>query len=45
MIDAILTNTVLPRISEELLTRMVEGKLMDRVYMNVQDGEFRYWFE
>lgn len=45
MIDAILTNTVLPRISEEFLTRMVEGILMDRVYMNVQDGEFRYWFE
>ena len=26
MIDAILTNTVLPRISEEFLTRMMQGR-------------------
>ena len=29
MIDAILTNTILPRISEEYLTRMVEGRPLD----------------
>ena len=45
MIDAILTNTVLPRISEEFLTRMMEGKSIERVHVSVQDGEFGYGFE
>jgi type VI secretion system protein VasG len=45
MIDAILTNTVLPKISEEFLTRMVEGKPIDRVHVKVVDGEFGYGFE
>lgn len=45
MIDAILTNTVLPKISEEFLTRMVEGKSIDRVHVSVTDGEFGYGFE
>jgi type VI secretion system protein VasG len=45
MIDAILTNTVLPRISEEFLKRMVEGKPVARVQVSVKDGEFGYGFE
>ncbi|MBK1721524.1 type VI secretion system ATPase TssH [Thiocystis violacea] len=45
MIDAILTNTVLPRISEEFLTRMMEGKPIARVEIGVEAGEFRYGFE
>ncbi len=45
MIDAILTNTVLPKISEEFLTRMVEGKPIERVHVSVTDGEFGYGFE
>ncbi|MGJ0431189.1 type VI secretion system ATPase TssH [Methylobacter sp.] len=45
MIDAILTNTVLPRISEEFLTRMMEGKPIERVHVSVQDGDFGYGFE
>jgi type VI secretion system protein VasG len=45
MIDAILTNTVLPRISEEFLTRMMEGKPIDRVHVSVVDGDFGYGFE
>ncbi|CDH43537.1 type VI secretion system ATPase TssH [Candidatus Contendibacter odensensis] len=45
MIDAILTNTVLPKISEEFLVRMVEGKPIERVHVNVQDSEFAYQFE
>ncbi|WAR44223.1 type VI secretion system ATPase TssH [Methylomonas rapida] len=45
MIDSILTNTVLPRISEELLTRMVEGMLIQRVHVSVEDGEFNYLFD
>jgi type VI secretion system protein VasG len=45
MIDAILTNTVLPKISEEFLIRMVEGKAIERVHVNVTDGDFGYGFE
>ena len=32
MIDAILTNTVLPDISREFLNRMMEGKPIERVH-------------
>ena len=45
MIDSILTNTMLPRISEEFLTRMMNGTNMDRVHILVSDGEFDYQFE
>ncbi|MCG6942513.1 MAG: type VI secretion system ATPase TssH [Thiohalocapsa sp.] len=45
MIDAILTNTVLPRISEEFLRRMMEGQSIERVHVSVADGEFSYAFE
>ena len=45
MVDAILTNTVLPAISQEFLTRMVEGQPVARVQLSVQDGEFAYGFE
>ncbi len=45
MIDAILTNTVLPRISQEFLTRIMEGKPVERVQIKVENGEFGYGFE
>lgn len=45
MIDAILTNTVLPRISGEFLTRMMEGDPVKRVHVQVTDGEFDYAFD
>ncbi|WP_231383660.1 hypothetical protein [Methylobacter luteus] len=45
MIDAILTNTVLPAISQEFLHCMMEGKPVERVHVSVQDGEFGYGFE
>jgi len=45
MIDAILTNTVLPKISEEFLKRMMEGQPITRVHVSVADGDFRYGFE
>ncbi|HET6278672.1 MAG TPA: AAA family ATPase, partial [Candidatus Polarisedimenticolia bacterium] len=44
MIDAILTNTMLPRISLEFLTRMMEGKPIERVHVNVADSDFAYAF-
>jgi type VI secretion system protein VasG len=45
MIDAILTNTVLPRISEEFLIRMMEGKALEQGHVGVAEGEFGYGFE
>jgi type VI secretion system protein VasG len=44
MIDAILTNTMLPSISSEFLTRMMEGNAVEKVHVGVADGEFVYEF-
>ncbi|WP_295551777.1 type VI secretion system ATPase TssH [uncultured Pseudacidovorax sp.] len=44
MIDAILTNTMLPDISREFLTRMMEGKPIEGVTVGVADGGFSYSF-
>jgi len=44
MIDAILTNTMLPDISREFLNRMLEGKPIERVKVGAADGEFSYAF-
>lgn len=45
MIDAILTNTVLPRISEEFLLRMMDGKPISKVHVAVENEEFSYVFD
>ncbi|MES2103406.1 MAG: type VI secretion system ATPase TssH [Pseudomonadota bacterium] len=45
MIDAILTNSVLPTISGEFLQRMMEGKPVAKVHVDVNGGEFSYDFE
>jgi type VI secretion system protein VasG len=45
MIDAILTNTVLPAVSAEFLTRLMEGKPTSRVHVKVEGGEFGYEFD
>jgi type VI secretion system protein VasG len=45
MIDSILTNTLLPRISHELLTRMMQGKPVARVSTTAAGGEFKYAFD
>jgi len=44
MIDAILTNTVLPQISREFLTRMREERPVERVELGVEGDEFTYNF-
>jgi type VI secretion system protein VasG len=44
MIDAILTNTMLPDISREFLTRMMEGKQIQGVVVGVADTNFKYAF-
>ena len=45
MIDAILTNTVLPRVSTEFLSRLVDGRSVAKVEIGVCDGEFTYTFD
>jgi type VI secretion system protein VasG len=44
MIDAILTNTLLPEISNAFLTRLLEGESIARVHIGVADGDFSYAF-
>jgi type VI secretion system protein VasG len=45
MIDAILTNTMLPAISAAFLERMLDGRPVARVQVGVRDGEFTYAFD
>jgi type VI secretion system protein VasG len=45
MIDAILTNTVLPRISQEILARLMDGRSPAKVEIGVAGGEFTYNFD
>jgi len=44
MIDAILTNTMLPDISREFLNRMMRGEPITGVSVGVADGAFTYQF-
>ena len=45
MIDAILTNTILPRLSEEFLRRSIDGVALQRISMSVADSDFVYHFD
>jgi type VI secretion system protein VasG len=45
MIDAILTNTVLPAISREFLTRAMSGAVLKGVRLEVENGDFAYRFD
>jgi len=45
VVDAILTNTLLPEIGQELLTRLMEGKTAKRVHIGVKDSDFTYSFD
>lgn len=45
MIDAILTNTLLPDMSREFLTRMLEGKPLAGVHISQRDNALHYDFE
>ena len=44
MIDAILTNSMLPEVSGEFLRRMLEGRQVAAVNIDVKDGNFTYDF-
>ncbi len=45
MIDAILTNTILPKLSEEYLRRTMDGHALKKVDIGVANGDFEYVFE
>lgn len=45
MIDAILTNTVLPRISREYLEGVSAGKSLSGIHMSVAKDDFEYQFD
>ena len=44
IIDAILTNTVLPRVSVEYLTRMSRGETLQAIELGADGGDFSYRF-
>ena len=44
MIDAILTNTLLPRISQEILVRLGEGRPVTKVSVSAPGDDFEYAF-
>jgi type VI secretion system protein VasG len=44
MIDSILTNTVLPRVSQEILTCLMESRPIARVHLSMVEGQFAYTF-
>jgi type VI secretion system protein VasG len=45
MIDSILTNTMLPEISRELLNRRLEGREIETIGIDVEDDRFTYNFD
>ena len=45
MIDAILTNTMLPDVSRAFLERLLENKPVGGVHVGVSDGQFSYRFD
>jgi type VI secretion system protein VasG len=42
MIDAILTNTMLPHVSREFLNRNLRGQAISSVRVGVYEGDFSY---
>jgi type VI secretion system protein VasG len=45
MVEALITNTMLPDIGQEMLSRMVENKPVGRVHISVNDGNFAYAYD
>ncbi|MBM4032663.1 MAG: type VI secretion system ATPase TssH [Planctomycetes bacterium] len=44
MVDAILTHSLLPAISEKYLTEVIEGREIKKVHVGVADSNFRFEF-
>ncbi len=45
MVDAIITNTMLPEIGREFLTRLFNGREIKRVHVAVKDDNFAFAFD
>ena len=45
MVDALITNTLLPKIGHEFLTRLAAGSEIKRVHVAVKDGDFALGFD
>ncbi len=45
LVDSILTNSVLPAISDELLMRIVNGASVSKIGLSVKSGDFHYIFD
>ena len=45
MVDAILTHTVLPALSREILTRRMDGRPLKSISLSVQQQDFAYGFD
>jgi len=45
MVDAMITNTMLPVIGREILNRLAEGRDFKRVHVSVNEGNFAYSFD
>jgi type VI secretion system protein VasG len=45
MVEALITNTMLPIIGQEMLTRQVEAKPLARVHVSVVDNNFAYAYD
>jgi type VI secretion system protein VasG len=44
-VDALITNTMLPEIGREFLSRLAAGSEIKRVHVTVRDGRFEYKYE
>ena len=45
MVDALITNTLLPEIGREFLTRLMTGGTINRVHVSVTDNNFTFAFD
>jgi type VI secretion system protein VasG len=45
MVEAMITNSMLPEIGHEMISRMIEGKPIQRVHVSAADGNFTYAYD
>ena len=45
MVDAMITNQLLPEVGRELLTRLAEGAAISRVHLAVENDNFKFAFD
>jgi type VI secretion system protein VasG len=45
MVEALITNAMLPEIGQEVLARMVDGRPLRRVHISAADGKFAYSYD